>query len=68
MQDKIKIFLLLIIGLSLHAQYISVDKYISSHPNEGLVMDRFVSLINKKAEPLLKKYKNSYALSIFTSF
>ncbi|MEA3384016.1 MAG: substrate-binding domain-containing protein [Campylobacterota bacterium] len=67
MQNKIKMFLLLMLGVSLNAQYISVDKYISIHPNEEIIMNKFVSLVNHKAEPLSKENKKIKIAMLYPS-
>ncbi|MEA3554610.1 MAG: hypothetical protein U9R39_09490 [Campylobacterota bacterium] len=70
-RNKLKyIFMISFIFLfnpNLFSQYISVDEYIASHPNEKIVMDRFVSLVDNKAKPLLKKNKKIKIAMLYPS-
>ena len=57
----------LLFSLNLFANYISVDKYILSHPDEKALMDKFVSLVDNKAEPLKIKNKKIKIAMLYPS-
>ena len=57
----------ILFNLNLFSNYISVDEYISSYPEEKILMNKFVSVVNNKAVPLSIKNKKVKIAMLYPS-